>query len=419
VFIGLAWWTKYNGWLPLAILAAALPLLWMLLRVPRSQAVRWIGQFAVTAVIAAAVWSPYFLSLQSHGGYGPIATNHEKYIVGLSGWLNSASRHLASQHVMESYASWLAPAVALMIAATCFGTSESSFLRLRGSTYIKLSAWALFMAALAWLSTSFLLLGAAALVGLALRWAVLMKTESRDQHWNRSVIGLSLVAVWWCGLLVATPCYQPYPRLVLPWLISTWLAAAVCGDEVLRPLLGERQAIARGQYVLLVVGVVIVIATTIMFRATTAHLELPPALSTDRQQLVAIAKQAHARLETSGVDASLPPSAPSRAVYVHGEPALFFQLAAAGEPIVVPTQDVPPAATFFDQPIPTYLVVGPHTRRDPAFLRQWKSAHPNWNLIKSWPYEPSALVWLDLNDPRLPKKASHAEHDRIDLYRLK
>ena len=32
-----------------------------------------------------------------------------------------------------------------------------------------------------------------------------------------------LLAAWFTGLTLATPFYYPYPRLVLPWLCSTWI----------------------------------------------------------------------------------------------------------------------------------------------------------------------------------------------------
>src|SRR5439155_4517925 len=55
-------------------------------------------------------------SLQKEGGYAPIAANHKKYVVGLAGWLNSASRQMASFSVMDGH--WTAAAIvaALLIA---------------------------------------------------------------------------------------------------------------------------------------------------------------------------------------------------------------------------------------------------------------------------------------------------------------
>src|SRR5262245_29882716 len=69
ILTGLAWWTKYNGWLPLAIEAVALPLLYLLLRPAPKELLTWCACAAVTVIVAMGVWFPYFFSLQSVGGY--------------------------------------------------------------------------------------------------------------------------------------------------------------------------------------------------------------------------------------------------------------------------------------------------------------------------------------------------------------
>ena len=40
-----------------------------------------------------AVWCPYLISLQPHGGYAPIAANHAQYVVGLAGWVDDMFSH--------------------------------------------------------------------------------------------------------------------------------------------------------------------------------------------------------------------------------------------------------------------------------------------------------------------------------------
>src|SRR5205823_9522836 len=42
VYTGLAWWTKYNGWLPLAIEAAALSLIFVVLRARPAEVIKWL-----------------------------------------------------------------------------------------------------------------------------------------------------------------------------------------------------------------------------------------------------------------------------------------------------------------------------------------------------------------------------------------
>src|SRR4029078_1371889 len=108
LFTGLAWWTKYNGWLPLAIEAAALPLLWLLLRPPPRRLFQCLLCFGLTAAVALVIWAPFYYSVQSQGGYGPIAANHARYFVGFSGWFDAAARQISNQYAIEAVPSWLA-----------------------------------------------------------------------------------------------------------------------------------------------------------------------------------------------------------------------------------------------------------------------------------------------------------------------
>jgi hypothetical protein len=122
---------------------------------------------------------------------------------------------------------------------------------------------------------------------------------------------------------------------------------------------------------------------------------------------------AHA-IRSPGADAN------GRAIYVFGEPALFFQLNAAGESLVRPVQSLPGSpATVEGKPIPTYLVAGPHANRDPQFNAAIAAAGERWELVRSYPHRPSAIVWLDLYDPRQPVPQDAAALDEVRLFRLK
>ena len=108
----------------------------------------------------------------------------------------------------------------------------------------------------------------------------------------------------------------------------------------------------------------------------------------------------------------------SRVVYVFGEPALYFQLRAAGEEIVAPVQEVPrQAATIDGKAVSTFLIVGPHSQSDSQFKQQWTAEKDRYELIREFEYMPSAMVWLDLHDPRKPVPESNGHVVR--LYRLK
>src|SRR5262245_24438558 len=158
IFAGLAWWTKYNGWLPLAIVAVALPLLYLLLRPASKQLLTWCACAAVTAIVAIGVWSPYLFSLQTVGGYGPIADKHARYCVGLAGWLDAASRQIANQYAMETLLS--AAAVAAALALPGFLHTEEAWERIwRGGICVAVGFLAVF-----W--SSAVVIGVGAMIGI-------------------------------------------------------------------------------------------------------------------------------------------------------------------------------------------------------------------------------------------------------------
>jgi hypothetical protein len=103
-------------------------------------------------------------------------------------------------------------------------------------------------------------------------------------------------------------------------------------------------------------------------------------------------------------------------MYVYGEPALLFQLRAAGEELVAPVQDIPTQSASMDgRLIATLLMVGGHARTDPQFIRRWADTKNQWQLLQSFDYTPSAVVWLDLHDPR--RSAQPPIDHSIQLYK--
>lgn len=379
IYTGLAWWTKYNGWLPLAIEAAALPLLWL---ITQQHFLRRLSCFAATAVTATLIWTPYYFSLQSQGGYGPIAANHAKYVVGFTGWLDSAGRQISAQHVTGVLLSATALGLALTVAGYVRSTSVRAWLGTAGSA-------ALGGTICGYLFTSFVIAGFAAAVGICASLIVLFRAGKLDALQTRQPVAACLVAAWWVGLLVATPCYWPYPRLVLPWLLATWLGTALCWQTVLTSAERDWRPKRVSQWLGLLILTAWMISMCLIGSQLPASPEVYP--GKDRCSYQKIAAEIQSRL----------PSTLSRAIYIYGEPALFFQLKAAGEPFVGPVQDIPAeAVTAEGLEMPMYLVVGPHARRDPQFQSEWPAARSRWELVTSFEYQPSAIVWLDLFDPR-------------------
>ena len=400
IFSGLAWWTKYNGWLPLAIAAAAIPLLWLFLRPPGRQLQVWLGCYAVTAAVAAAVWAPYYLSLQSQGGYGPIAANHAKYMIGFAGWFDSVFRQIAAQNVMEGLFSKLAVVASLALPALLVRRRSRECLGLVGAGFVG--------GVLAVLLTSVFVVGIGALIGL-IRVCIANRHPDRDdEKWKRRAIGLVLLAVWWSGLLLATPCYTPYPRLVLPWLLAAWLGMALnCADVLSYD--DAQPAVQRSSSWGLLVGAAFALGIGVLSLFVLSR-QPRPYLAAERWGLERIARQVRAASTTDQ----------PWAIYVYGEPALYFQLRAAGEEFVGAANNIPTAAATPEGAIaPTFLMVGPHAQRDPQFRQQWAAAKDHWELVQTYAYTPSAIVWLDSNDPRQPPPLGKSAEEAVRLYRLR
>ena len=110
---GLAWATKYNGWLPLAIAVSGSVVAWIFW--PRAKSptkghegsnlsfASIVACLAVLTLTAAATWFPVWWDLQPIGGYARVADNHRNYVTGIAGWWPAAVRHEA---VQRHYAGW-------------------------------------------------------------------------------------------------------------------------------------------------------------------------------------------------------------------------------------------------------------------------------------------------------------------------
>jgi hypothetical protein len=230
---GLAWWTKYNGWLPIAITGSGLAA-WLIHRrlVPAEGAagpstIRLLGRWVAFALLAGAIWSPWIWSLQEHGGYAAVAANHRTYLVGWSGWWNSATQYAA--RIAELIGTSGAHAFPVAIAAS-LGVAVWS---------MRCFTWNAFAATLG--SAPLLGVGAFALVlvvptllgpvPFALIAGGLGILAWHATHWREGGTARSLAAwfltAWFVGLTLSTPCYTPYPRLPLPWLLATWLGTGL------------------------------------------------------------------------------------------------------------------------------------------------------------------------------------------------
>jgi 4-amino-4-deoxy-L-arabinose transferase-like glycosyltransferase len=109
---GLAWATKYNGWLPVAIAISGAGAAWLFwprakngskLDAANVDVSSIVACLVVLTLTAVATWFPVWWDLQPFGGYARVADNHQNYVTGFAEWWPAAVRHEA---VQRHYAGW-------------------------------------------------------------------------------------------------------------------------------------------------------------------------------------------------------------------------------------------------------------------------------------------------------------------------
>ncbi|MEP3480744.1 MAG: glycosyltransferase family 39 protein [Fuerstiella sp.] len=263
ILTGLAWYTKYTGWLPVAILTAGTGLWWLL--IGRRVVSIWImfRLLAVLLVTVLVMWLPLNSWLAPVGGYSAVNANHSGYWSGWDGWQNRLVDHLIYHLNFDSLLSCGCLGLGMIAAATrrWIELKRSSMSRPDVADAVSVSfpstvilvrlfGAAVVLAILASAVGSFLILLCVGIggVGGLLLWPVLSDLHARRVTGDLSAeegaavgsfeadlqaapivdptYGVCLVFAWFVGLLVTIPGYQAYPRLSLPLLAAVWLAAS-------------------------------------------------------------------------------------------------------------------------------------------------------------------------------------------------
>jgi len=428
LFTGLAWWTKYNGWLPIAIGVAGM-VSWLIQRrlVQREAAslgelIRPVTRLVAIAAIAFAVWSPWLWSLQSRGGYAAVAANHRNFVVGISGWWNSA----IEQALKLREVSGTATASAMLLALVVSLVTARVTLRFTWNDFGRALAGrpiAVLLVGLA-LAGGTMILGpapfflVAGIFGLA--GAFVQNWRSGDA--GGDALAFWLLAAWFAGMTVSTPIYTPYPRLLLPWQVATWLAVGVlvqwivlaiveATQEVVQPANTARPLVpgpnppvsvrmlaasataspaTRGTLAGVVAGAVGLIA---IVEWIAIPLGIPgwkdrTAIERAAERIATLAVE-HAG-STGGPDSPL-------VIYTISEPALLFQLRMQGLEHVRPVSSLRLAHPDAPRPvIPTFVAIGKQAMSMPGFQEeQWEPAHVRLGRVASETVSLSPLVRLD------------------------
>ncbi|MDB5345438.1 MAG: phospholipid carrier-dependent glycosyltransferase [Schlesneria sp.] len=322
LFTALAWWTKYNGWLPLAVgLSGGVAWQATLLRGER-QLLQVAKRWLMVGGLSFLLWSPVLIGLQKHGGYGAVASNHKQYIEGFAKWSTNTARQL--DHI-AFYDGPFRPIVEGWTVATA--NQFTSYLS---------PSW------MGWLPVIVLLLGTFATC-LAC-YCLQLKLATSGVNW-------ALLA-WICGLTVATPCYHPYPRLVMPWMLAAWLGAGFivqCAINsrlifALKSVRNDQQWTPQWVEASIAIWLVVAIMTRCQLGTSCAWEDH----TTVARQSTEFANEMRQITMSAGFPGD------EAIAYVYAAPEIVFNLRANGIPLAVPTNDADAGRS--PQPRPTFLV---------------------------------------------------------------
>jgi 4-amino-4-deoxy-L-arabinose transferase-like glycosyltransferase len=444
---GLAWWTKYNGWLPLAIgLAGLVP--WSLSPesgAPRTQQSSWLylerarrllpgalACWSIVAVTAFLIWAPWLLSLQERGGYAVVAANHRSYIVGPSEWRNSFATQVRMLSVLDGIPTSCSLLVVFAVSMIRLRQDDRCFtwniLLRNDAVFLTLAVIGLVCV----MPGANVILAVLGVVGIIVGIIRRLSGPRGATETANGDLALWLVTAWFVGLLFTIPLYTPYPRLVLPLLVASWLGTGILAEVVVGRIrshadellaikqwsisllaLKRPQAIALARVQPLVGMAVCVWIVVAAVQRSPLERGVP-----GWEPRTSLAKLAPSILEDACHDARLDRESQLEklVIYVYGEPALVFNLRLAGAEFVNPVKDVAFADSEAPAPrLPSFVVIGPQAWRTRGFGEQLVTALPRLQLVGSYRYAPSELV--DLDDP-MSRPDRPAEH-KLDLYRVK
>lgn len=442
---GLAWWTKYNGWLPLAISLSGLIAWSLFARRDERHFLRRLSLWTIAAATALVIWSPYLLTLPH--GYREVTANHRNYVGGFEGWIDRAMQQAEALDAFDGR--FLALMLIFLWLSFC-STPRSHIAwwvekRIESGTVVDRSelpacgqgfvatfsvsvSIGLFLAAM--LAFPFginvILVTIAALQILVGGYRTIRYhralTDSRSEFTVELACRLRssffppfsqadwLVAAWAFGLTLSIPMYRAYPRLILPWSIAIILLATRPGEFVRASRLMSQTGMLFPRIIVFVIGVVCfgsILSNGAIhspaLRPRTALRDLSARL---RENVVVGASQFQ---RTVGTDI--------RAVlYVYAEPGLFFHLPTDGL-AVQPAGNLNFVDIEATRKLPTFLVTGPHAHRSRAFADEFAKRADQFELIASYPYDASDFVRLD--DVSATQLRAHRESLEVRLYRVR
>ncbi|MEY3175087.1 MAG: hypothetical protein RLZZ436_3001 [Planctomycetota bacterium] len=456
---GLAWWIKYTGWLPLAIIASGSGAWWLAEGRKTFCGLRLLVLQLLMGTAALVTFLPCWWSLQSIGGYSAVAANHVGYVAGWSQWSQRLGEQLAFQMQLDGLWGAASAAAALTLAAITAGLSRVRFTWNAGPVsaaenssgsawpvvvglWLRVIPGALGIGLLCLRVHTPVILGCVAIGGLSgmFLWPIRNSSVGAGGGGSAKRSGLAIVpgeasgpgfwlaAAWVAGLLLATPFYQPYSRLMLPLIAGVWLAAAggvgwwlecqLMAAVMPRQLSGFQRAVQLSGRLLVVGLLMIALGGSLLVPdgngrpvlVTLDELRGDPVIQ-DRRDIVRAAG------EVSRLCGSLAGEQSERAVLcVYGEPALAWHLSAAGM-AAVPVSHLRVEGDGVGTPV--FLIFGPNAKRTPGFWEQWQLEEIRFEWLGDVLYEPGRVTLMDLFSAKYLSTHAEALQQRFEVYRVR
>ena len=356
--VGLAWNTKYHGWLALAIAGLAFLLCAWQNSVGIFSDMRRIWLFLVAAATAAVCYLPWALVVQfyGYGGYAELA-RYQSYFLSLN-WIPNAWTQILNQLYFEGPLSRASVFVALLCVLLLAGGRAR--LNARSLWVMLICATSLFIGAS----------GAAALLAF-LALPALLRKPAPFANW--------LVASWLFTWIVLTPFYTPYARLTIPLLLVAFLLAG----RTLQDAFAESEQPAAGGILAPALASLGAMAVALLPSPTTGPDRTPWQTTRSIPEIA------------SRMDALLPKE--SR-VNVVSEPALLYYLHLAGRGRSL--RYGLPIPVGFDKQKPFYVVVRQGLKDPIAFEQIAEMGQAKQlALVATYSPDPSELELLDRLGP--------------------
>jgi hypothetical protein len=265
-------------------------------------------------------------------------------------------------------------------------------------------------------------------------------------------LGLCLTAVWFAGLLIATPRYAPYGRLMFPMLTGIWLAAAggiswwvesnlsVARRQLLSPGASDKERWGRQLVAAMLTSAMLTAFVVIEAPGQWRLLQWSdlPASSVfrDRTSLARAADRiadeivADVASQAAAPPASTLPATDSQrqatraVIYVYGEPALLFHLNRTGL-TALPVSHLNLRGTASDNGsaspsgVPVYVIFGPHAKRSDGFWEELFQQSVWMDLIAEVRWQPGFVSMQDLFNPGWLALHPEAHEQVLELHRVR